>query len=507
MRSAQNLPCFAAFLFALFILLAGSLKQLRGQETPPAPEPPRPVQMPKPFETSLANGLRVIILEKSDVPLVTLQLMVKSGGEADPPDRSGTADMTATLLTKGTSTRNAPRIAQAVESLGGVLESGASWDASSVHINVMSDKIAPAMEILGDVVRRPSFQQEEIQRLKRQLLDELKVSIKEPGTLASYVAARVIFGAGTYGHPLPGTPESLAKIQRSDIVALHQKYYRPDNSVLVVAGQGNREEILKSAERVFGDWVRPGAPVPASASPEAQAKSQFRAVAVDMPKAGQAAVVAARTAIRRTDPDFYRGLVTNSVLGGGYSARLNQEIRIKRGLSYGAGSTIDARRDSGAFVAAVQTKNESAAEVVSLILAELKRLDTEAVPADELVARKAVVIGNFGRSLQTTDGLVSRMAGLALYGLSLDEINHYISNVSAVTPEQVQAFARGHLEPDTVHIIVVGDASKFADALKKQLPGVRVIPASRLDLNNPATLEKPHPASPKPVPPKKPGHG
>jgi zinc protease len=498
MRSAQSLTCMTTFLFAFFIFLAGSFADLCGQEAPPSPAPPRPVKVPEPYETTLPNGLRIIILEKKDVPLITLQLMVRSGGEADPPERSGVADMTASLLTKGTSSRTAPQIAQAVESLGGILESGAAWDFSSVHINVLSDKISPAMEILADVVRRPSFKPEEIQRLKRQLLDELKVSLKEPGNLASYVAARVIFGAGAYGHPLPGTPESLAKIQRSDIVGLHQRYYRPDNSVLLVAGQGNRDEIVKSAERVFGDWVRPAAPIPSSPVKDAQQQSPFRAVAIDMPKAGQAAVVTARTALRRTDPKYFQALVTNSVLGGGYSARLNQEIRIKRGLSYGAGSTIDARRDGGAFAASVQTKNESAPEVVSLILAELKRLDTEPVPPDELVARKAVVIGNFGRSLQTTDGLVARMAALSLYGLNLDEINHYVSNVSAVTPEQVRTFARDHLEPGSIHIVVVGDASKFGPALKKQLPDVRIIPASRLDLNNPVTLEKPRPAPKKP---------
>jgi zinc protease len=504
MRAAQNLTCFATFISALLIVLAGSLSELRGQETPPAPQPPRPVHIPKPFEATLRNGLRIIILEQADVPVITLQLMIRSGGETDPPERSGAADMTASLLTKGTATRTAPQIARAVESLGGILESGAGWDASSVHINVMSDKIAPALEILADVVRRPIFAQEEIQRLKRQLLDELKVSLKEPGTLASYVAARVIFGAGAYGHPLPGTPESLARIRRSDIVALHQRFYRPDNAVLLVVGQGNREEILKSAERFLGDWVRPGTPLPTLSSKDAQGKPRINVVAVNLPKAGQAAVVAARTALRRTDPEYFRAVVTNSVLGGGYSARLNQEIRIKRGLSYGAGSTFDARRDGGAFAASVQTKNESAPEVVALILAELRRLDTEPIPAEELVARKAVVIGNFGRSLQTTDGLVSRLASLALYGLDLDEMNQYISSVSSVTPDQVQSFARAYLEPGTVSIIVVGDASKFSDALRKQLPGLRVIPASRLDLNNPETLQKPEPAPKKPMPAKKP---
>jgi zinc protease len=488
-RTVPNVLCSAAAVSA-FVFLLGAVVSLRAQDTPPAPEPPRPVAIPKPSETKLRNGLRVIVLQKADIPLVTIQMMIMSGGEVDPPDRTGVADITAELLTKGTANRTAPQIAQEVESLGGGLESSASWDASNVHINVMATKLVPAMEILADVIRRPAFRQEEIDRTRRQLLDDLKVAFQEPGTLASYVATRVVFGSGPYGHPLPGTPESLARIRRADIVALHQTYYRPDNAVLVVAGQCSREEVLRNAERLFGDWTKPAATLPERTAAEARlADAGPRCVVVDMRGAGQAAVVVAKPALKRTDPRFFEAIVANSVLGGGYSARLNQEIRIKRGLSYGAGSTVDARRQTGPFVTAVQTKNESAAEVVALILSELRRLQSEPVPAAELQPRKAVLIGNFGRALQTTDGLVARLAGLALYGLSLDEINHYIPGVEGVTAGNIAEFARSVLDPAHSSVIVVGDAAVFGDSIRKQFPNAEVIPLSRLSLSSP-TLKK-----------------
>ncbi|HYE65372.1 MAG TPA: insulinase family protein, partial [Pyrinomonadaceae bacterium] len=209
-----------------------------------------------------------------------------------------------------------------------------------------------------------------------------------------------------------------------------------------------------------------------------------RIVVIDMPDAGQAAVVVARRGLKRTDPEFFRGLVANSVLGGGYSARLNQEIRIKRGLSYGAGSSLAARRAVGPFVASTQTKNESGAEVASLLISELARLSSEPIPETEMTPRKAVLIGNFGRALETTGGLVSQVASLALYGLSLDEINNYIKNVQTVTGKEVQQFAGTRLGAKDASLIIVGDAKLFLDNLRKQFQNVEVIPIAELDLNS-----------------------
>jgi zinc protease len=212
-------------------------------------------------------------------------------------------------------------------------------------------------------------------------------------------------------------------------------------------------------------------------------------VIVDMADAGQAAVVLARAGISRTDPDYFRGIVTNAVLTG-YSGRLNQEIRVKRGLSYGASSRLDARRDAGPFVAAAQTKNTSGAEVASLLIGELGRLSTEPVSAAELVPRKAVLTGGFGRALETTEGLVGQIASLSLHGLSLDEINRFIGNVQSVTPADIQKFATGRIGVKNANIIIVGNAKDFLEPLRKQFPNVEVIPLAELDLNS-ANLRKP----------------
>ena len=462
-----------------------------GQETPPTPAAPRSVTIPKPIEKTLKNGLRVIVVESANMPLVTSALMVKSGGEVDPDQLSGIADMTGDLLTKGTKTRTAPEIAEAIEALGGELNSGASWDSSIVTVNVMSSKVNAAMEILADVIRNPTFKDDEIERLREQNLDNLRVVQKQPGALAGLVAARVVFGNEAYGHPLSGTLESIAAIKRDNILALHAKYYRPDNAVLVFTGDIKVADAFKLAERLFGDWANPSVSLP-SILPQGTGggiDAKPRVVVVDMPEAGQAAVVVARRGIKRADPEYFRGIVANSVLGGGYSARLNQEIRIKRGLSYGANSSLSARRAVGTFSASTQTKNESGAEVASLIMSELKRLATEPIADSELTPRKAVLTGNFGRNLETTGGLATQVANLALYGLGLDEINSYIKNVQAVSAVDVQKFASTRIDAKGANIIVVGNAKVFLEDLRKQFPNIDVIPLTELDLNS-ATLRK-----------------
>jgi len=483
-RTFKLLTVVSFFALLPFTAMA---QEATAQATPPPPAAPRNVPIPKPTERVLPNGLRVVVIERSNVPLVSATLLIKNGGEVDPLQLAGLADMTASLLTKGTNTRTAPQIAEAIEALGGSIESGARWDASTASVNVMSSRIASAMEILADVVRRPTFKDEEIERLRQQYLDDLTVALGQPGAIARFVASRVVFGDAPYGHPLSGTPQSIAGIKRADIVRLHTAYYRPDNAILVIGGDIAAAEAFKTAERFFGDWQKPTAPLPASGAKTdnmttAGASGQPRIVVIDKPDAGQAAVLVARTGIRRTDPEFFRGIVANSVLSG-YSGRLNQEIRIKRGLSYGARSALETRRETGPFTAEAQTKNESGAVVANLLIGELLRLANGELPDAELLPRKAVLIGGFARNLETASGLVSQVAGLALQGLSFDEINNYINNVQSITAKDVQGFAGTRLDSKAANIIIVGDAKKFLPELQKQYKNIEVIPVAELDLN------------------------
>ena len=276
----------------------------------------------------------------------------------------------------------------------------------------------------------------------------------------------------------------MPRIKRDDILKLHDTYYRPDNAILVIGGDVAPQDGFALAQKYFGDWAKPATALPNTTvgTPLSDASSR-RVLVIDKPDAGQTAVLLARTGITRTSPDYFRGIVANAILSG-YSGRLNWEIRVKRGLSYGAGSSFDMRRWSGQFTASVQTKNESGAEVASLTLSEVSGLGTRDLPENELTTRKASLLGGFARNMETIGGLVSQVSSLAMYGVSLDEINQYVGRVQAIKADEVKSFASTQLNAGAASLIVVGDAKKFLAALQKDFPQVEVIPVAELDLNS-----------------------
>jgi zinc protease len=395
--------------------------------------------------------------------------------------------MMAGMLTEGTKTRSAQQIASQVESLGASLSSGGGLESSSVTLSAMADKLPAAMAIMADVARNPAFAAEELERQRDQALDGLRVAYQQPGSVAGFAAAPVVFGGTPFGHAPGGTPASLPRLKTTDLARLHAAGFRPDNAILVLTGDISAADGFALAEKAFGDWKAPATPlVPAPAITPA---TKPRAVAIDIPGTGQASVNVLKPAIARTDPDYYPGVVATTVLGGGYSARLNQEIRIKRGLSYGASARLSTARTTGSFRASAQTKNESASEVLDLINAELARLAAQPAGAEELKARKSVLVGGYGRELATSGGLADILGDYALYGVPLDEVGRYTAKVEAVDAAQVQVFARRALDPAQTSVIVAGDAKTFTPALKAKLPGLEVIPADQLDLESP-TLRK-----------------
>lgn len=455
--------------------------------TPPPIAAPRPVDIAAPVVRTLDNGLRVIVAHRRGLPLVTAELIVRSGTEADPAALAGLADLTATLLTKGTATRTAPQIAEDAEVLGGQLDSGAGWDRSFVAMTVTRPQVAAALELIADVTRRPRFTTAELERARRLAIDGLNVAFAQPGTLAHLAAVRATFGAGTYGHAAHGTPASLARVRRADVVALHARLYRPDNASLIFAGDIDSVEAVALAQAAFGRWARPKTPMPAVAVSGAQPVAGSPVV-IAMSGAGQAGVAMTAPSIARGAPDYYPGVVANTLLGAGYSSRLNQEIRIRRGLSYGVFSQLEARRAGGVFALSVQTKNASAAEVVSVALAELARVGAEPAPADEIEARKLAVIGSLSRRFETTEDLAGTIASLEANGVDVGELTRAIGRLAAVTPLEVQDFARAHWPARSLHIVVAGEAPQFVEALRSTYPDLLVVPQSAVDLDQPGLV-------------------
>ena len=454
---------------------------------PPEPGKPLAAALPQPVETRLANGLRVVTVERRNVPIVTAALVATGGAALDPADRSGTSSLAAELLTKGTTTRSATRIAEEVEALGGSIGASADRDGASVTLTVKADQLAPGLDVLADVAQRPAFAAAEIERARAQAIDGVTVQFADPAQLASLVATRAVFGDQPYGAPLAGTPASLKAITRDDLRRAWAGTFRPDQATLLLVGDVTPARAAELAQRLFGGWRANGvAQVAALAGDPPTPQPKPRVIAVDVPGAGQAGVVVARSGIARASSSYYPLLVANAVLGGGYSARLNQEIRIKRGLAYGANSSVAARRLGGSVLARTQTKNETAAEAAQLIAAEMTRLGDAAVTPAELETRKAATLGDFGRSIETTDGVAGILGGYILQGVPLDELGRYAGAVQAVDPAALRQAADALVDPAAASVVVVGDAKTFLPSLRKLYPQVEVIPAATLKLDSAA---------------------
>jgi zinc protease len=430
----------------------------------------------------LDNGLRVLVAPKTGLPLVSARLSFDAGSAYDPAGKAGTASLTAALLTQGTATRSAPRIATEIEQLGADVGASSGPDFVNVYANAPANVFPQAVALMADLVRNPAFAEEELDRQRTQALDDLRVALSTPGQVASQAVGRVVYGDAPYGAPASGTTTSLPTIAQPDVRAFHAAHYRPSDATLVFSGDITTEAARALAQQTFGDWAASGA-APSVAAPAGQAREP-RIIVIDQPGAGQAAVSVAMRSVPRATPDYFPLTLGNTLLGGSFTSRLNQEIRIKRGLSYGTRSSLGLRRGAGMFTASAQTKNESAAEVVDLILAEVVRLGDSTPSPSEMTTRRAIVTGGFGDALETVDGLGGLVAGLAVYDLPLSDLASYVSNVEGVQAADVQAAFARDLPADRASIVVVGDASKFIDALRAAHPSVEVIPLSDLNLDS-----------------------
>ena len=474
---------------ACLALLPGSVGwQAAARSSPPEPSEPRPPTLATPLEALLANGMRVVVANRPGVPLVSVRLVVLAGSETDPPRRSGRAALTAALLSRGTRNYTAPALAGAAESLGASLVSESGRHHSNVAMTVTTPMLGAALGLIAEVVMRPTFRTSELVRLRSQMQDELKLAYASPSTLASMATERLLFGDSAYGRAVDGTPTSLPRIARGELFAMHATYFRPQHAALLLTGDIDLATAVQSASRHFGDW-QPGSPSPvAGAAPGMRDTpiSNTPLVALDLGGGGQASIVLGIRLPGRavsSEQEAATAAVANAVLGADYSSRLNQEIRIRRGLSYGAGSSVNLLPRAGMLLASVQTRNATAADVVELMQREVDRLIESPVPADELGARKASLIGRFARSVETTDGLAAQLVTRLANGVAPASLSRTASLLAAVDADDIQRYVREHFGRNARRIVVGGDAGQFAAQLEAIEPRTSRLTPKDLDFD------------------------
>ena len=365
-------------------------------------------------------------------------------------------------------------MAQEIEALGALLGANADEDSASLSLQARSDVFREAFDIMADAARNPTFADEELRRVRQQSLDDFAVAMTEPSAIAEKALTRAVFGEGDYGGV--ATPNSMNAIARSSIREFHRAHWRPENAVLALSGDLTSMEARDAAARVFGDWSPTGESATFSpALGEAVQDVAPRRIAIDLPGAGQAAVAFGLAAPPRPSADYFPAQVAANVLGGGYSSRLNAEIRVKRGLSYGAGAGFAPRRRPALMSASAQTRNDAAVQVARLIQTELERLCAEPVDSDELAARKTAMTGRFGRSVETTAGVAGNLANLAFFDLPLSFLARTVDEIENVGVDSVLAAAQAHFNPARAAIVIVGDAKAFFDEFQSFYPDAELI--------------------------------
>jgi zinc protease len=449
----------------------------------PGPLTEQPIEFPAFSEFRLANGLEVIHVPHHVLPIANLTLYLRAGGADDPAERAGRTMMAAELLRQGTRTRTAEEISEAIEGVGGSLGSGADADFLTVASTVLVDDLHLAFDLVADIVRRPTFPDDELELVRQRTLSGLRAQLGQPGEVARRRFVQEVYGAG---HPygVSPTPASVQAVTRQELLELHDRAFRPDAAVLVVAGDIDVVRARDLAERYFGDW-QAGAPgraaIPAPVDP-----GPTRIALVHRPGSVQATIRVGHLGIRADEPDFFPLQVMNRVLGGGFTSRLMQRLRDEMGWAYGAGSALTLPRAVGIFSATTEVRTVVADSAVAEILAQLRALRQEPMDPDEMASAVSYLVGSFPLTIQTAGQIAGQIARARLIGRPVEHITEYRERIAQVTPGDVTRAARRHIDPDRAVIVVVGDATELLPRLSGIAPiTLYDVEGARLD---PATL-------------------
>ncbi len=431
-------------------------------EGPPRPLSARPVTFP-PYEIrKLANGLQVVLVSHHEQPAVSVRMLIRAGAAQDPKGKMGLAMLTAAVMDQGAGSRTAEQLADSIDFVGGILGTGAGTDLTYANAVVMKDSLPLALSLLSDVVRRPTFAPEEVERQRQQALSGLKVAAEDPDSVANQVIDRLIYGFHPYGLPGNGTPQSLASLTREDVVAYHRQYFVPNNALLAIVGDVPLEEAWKGVEQAFGDWKSQDVPASKPMDPPQPTR---RVVIIDKPDSVQTEIRVGQLGIPRRHNDFLAMDQTVKILGGEGANRLQQVLRSQRGLTYGASADLDSYKMAGGIVAETDTRTDATAEALRLTIDEFYKLQRDRVYDGELEGAQAYLAGNFPLTIETPDAIATQVLNQLFYELPLTELQTFPERVKSITADDVQRVARTYLRPDRLAIVLVGNANAFAKDL------------------------------------------
>jgi predicted Zn-dependent peptidase len=445
-------------------------------ETRPTPGTPRPYEFPAVTSTRLDNGLTILVADLPGRPLVTASLILPVGAADEPAGEAGSAVLAARALTEGTERYDAIALIEASERLGASLHAEAGWDATSLGVDVPASRLAPALELLAEVLRHPTFPAADVERLRDERLNDLLQAQADPRRRADETYIGTIYApASPYHRPAAGTKDTVERLDRDVVQRAYERTQDPSRATLVVAGDLGGQDPVALARAALGDWHRHTGAAEASEPADTGAATGRVVRVVHRPGSVQTEIRIGHVGLRRHIPDFHAVSVMSAILGGLFNSRLNLQLRETKGYTYGAGAGFDLRRGAGPFTARAAVNTEVTVPAVEDTLAELVRMRDTRVTDDELAAARDFLVGVFPLRFETPGAVAGALAGLAVHGLALDELIDYRARIEAVDVDAIAAAASSHLHVDRAAIVLVGDVDAFGPALEAAGLGTIVI--------------------------------
>lgn len=467
-------------MIGLLLLVLLLVSPVLGQDRTRPPESGRPpsLTLPTVHKRALSNGIPVWVVERHQVPVVAVDLLLTSGSASDPAGAYGMASLTAGMLDEGAGARDALALADELDYLGASLGASTSYDATSVGLYVPVARLAQALPVMADVVLRPTFPAAELERRRTELLVEFSRLSDDPGTIARLAFPHALFGPEhRYGTGLVGRMAFVKAVNREQLAAFHASRYRPEKAAFIVVGDVKVDEVVGLLEAQFGSWKATG-PVEESGVAAPAQHGPRTVYLVDKPGAAQSVIRIGRVGVDRATPDYFALEVLNTILGGSFTSRLNQNLREKNGYTYGARSGFDMRRLPGPFVATAAVQTDKTAEAVREFFVELDGMK-KPVPEGELIKARNNVAYGFPSSFATNQDVAGQLEEQLLYGLPDDYYATYVDKILAVTPAEVQAAAEKQLQTDSVAVVIVGDVK----VIRPKLEALKLGPIKVVELN------------------------
>lgn len=461
MRALNRITTGAVMLLAAHSMLGA---QTFDRTRPPVLGAPPKVSLPPIVTRELSNGLKLMIVEHHELPIADFILLVGSGGTADPAGKMGVANLTAAMLREGTTTRQSLEIADQMAFLGVRLNSGSNWESSTLSLHTPTAQLDSALALFADIALRPSFPANEFDRIRQTRLTEL-LQLKDQGpAIANIAYPAIVYGSShPYGARLLGTEETVKGLTVADLQSYYGSNFRPNNSTLIVVGDVTPAQIEQKVNQFFGSWQRGNVtPVTYTDPPKAGPTTIYL---IDKPGAAQSSFRIATVGVPRSTRDYFALTVMNTILGGSFTSRLNNNLRETKGYTYGARSQFDMRRSAGPFIASAEIV---AAKTDSALIEFFKELNAirQSVPAEELSKAKRYLQLALPADFETTQQIAGALVPVAMYGLPLDYYNNYVQNIEAITSADVERVARQYVNPGSLAVVIVGDRKSIEPTLR-----------------------------------------